>query len=69
MASVKEDGPFSIFEGYNRSIAILKGDGLLIKSGENDWQETKLHSPPIDFLGDSQTIAKLIQSEVEDFNV
>lgn len=69
MASVKENGPFSLFPGYYRSLAILNGEGLRIRVGNRDWCTLLHDSPPLQFSGDENTEANLIKDEVADFNV
>jgi hypothetical protein len=72
MASVKENGKFSSFPGYDRSIAIIGGEGLLIRVGSSPgskWIPIERTSSPFPFSGDEETEAQLLRSEVSDFNV
>jgi environmental stress-induced protein Ves len=72
MASVKENGQFSSFPGYDRSLAIVAGEGLLIRVGKfSEWFRIERTSSPFQFSGDEETEAQLLktESEVFDFNV
>lgn len=69
MASVKENGKFSLFPGYDRSLAILSGEGLKVRVGEGDWSTLRQDSAPLYFSGDEVTEATLIHDEISDFNV
>jgi environmental stress-induced protein Ves len=71
MASVKEDGEFSVFTGYERSIAVIGGQGMLLRVGSSpEWIQLLRSTPPLKFPGHEITEAKLIQNgAISDFNV
>jgi hypothetical protein len=71
MASVKEDGKFSVFTGYERSIAVIGGQGMLLRVGDSpEWIQLSRSTPPFQFPGHEITEAKLIQNApISDFNV
>lgn len=71
MASVKEDGKFSLFPGYERSLAVIGGPGIHLRIGNaKEWIELQRSTPPFKFLGDEIIEAKLIDDEaITDFNV
>lgn len=66
-ASVESDGPFSIFEGIERSLAVLTGDGIILTLEGHDHRLTK-GSPPLGFPADSPTTARLIGAPITDLN-
>ena len=67
MATVNADGPFSRFEGVDRTLTVLSGAGLLLRlEGEIPLGVT---SGPFSFPGDRPTHAALIDGPVTDFNV
>lgn len=68
MATVASDGPFSIFPGIDRTLSILKGDGILL---EVEGSETTLtpESLPFPFPADAKSAARLASSAVTDLNV
>lgn len=67
-ASVSEDGPFSAFDGVDRNLSVLTGDGILLTV---DGQESRLtrESAPFAFAGDRPTMARLIGTPITDLNV
>jgi hypothetical protein len=69
MATVSADGPFSIFAGIERTLAVLEGEGIVLSvAGMADATLTRT-SPPLAFPADSQASARLIDGPIQDFNV
>jgi uncharacterized protein len=69
MARVASDGPFSEFAGIDRTLAILKGDGLKLAIGDAAPVVLDKNSEPIRFPGDQPTSARLIGGDIIDLNV
>jgi environmental stress-induced protein Ves len=69
MARVASDGPFSEFAGIDRTLAILKGDGLTLTIGDAAPVVLDQNSEPIHFPGDTPTSARLLAGEIIDLNV
>jgi environmental stress-induced protein Ves len=69
MASVAADGPFSEFPDIDRTLAVVKGDGLILTIGNNAPLMLERGSDPISFPGDVATSARLIAGEIVDLNV
>lgn len=69
MASVASDGPFSVFPGIDRTLAVLSGDGMALSiEGLGD----KLLTPvcaPLAFPADAPTTARLTGGPITDLNV
>ena len=69
MATVADDGPFSVFEGIDRTLSVLSGEGLeLFVSGQQPIllrQDTAPHA----FAADIATSARLLKDTVTDLNV
>lgn len=70
MARVEQDGPFSTFAGYDRTLVLLQGSGVQLSFGS--------HAPPVTlsaplqlcrFAGEWETSCRLIDGTVRDFNV
>lgn len=69
MATVANDGPFSIFTGIDRTLSILDGNGMSLTV---DGQEAVLltcASPPLAFAADVTVAAKLLDGPITDLNV
>lgn len=69
MATVAEDGPFSVFADIDRTLSILTGDGIeLSVEGEPD-RVLRLDTPPHAFPADAVTSARLLSGPITDLNV
>jgi environmental stress-induced protein Ves len=68
MAQVESDGPFSRFEGIDRSLAIMRGHGLRILV-DGTAVELGPQSRPFAFSGDIPVSATLIEGPIIDLNV
>lgn len=63
VSEVRADGPFSIFKGYDRLLAVWKGAGLYL--GEKHLAPMS----PLHFAGDALTDCKLIDGDIVDLGV
>lgn len=68
IADVASDGPFSIFEGYDRHIMLLSGHGMRLDGGEHGVIELTRHEPRA-FSGDWAVTGTLRDGPVRDFNL
>lgn len=68
IAEIAASGPFSRFDGIDRTIVLLAGDGVRL-SGEG-WQHA-LDTPfaPFSFRGEEVCSAQLLGARSQDFNV
>lgn len=66
IASVVENGPFSLFPDVNRSLTVIDGPGFDL-IGEHTLRADPLH--PIAFPGDSHVSADNVTAPSQDFNV
>lgn len=69
MAPILEDGPFSRFDGVDRSLTIVDGAGLRLSIGEAPPVDVTRHSAPLAFAADVATTADLIDGPILDLNV
>lgn len=69
MARVASDGPFSVFAGIDRTLAVVKGYGLSLSVGDAAPVVLDANSEPIHFSGDTPTSARLLAAEIIDLNV
>jgi len=69
VAEVKTDGPFSRFDGIDRVLMVLQGEGLVLQqTGCSDIRLTP-QTEPYCFDGEAAIYARLIGAEVQDFNL
>lgn len=68
VATIAAAGPFSTFDGIDRNIALLTGDGVLLRGAHGTH---RLDQPlaPFAFAGESPMHATLLGGASEDFNV
>jgi uncharacterized protein len=69
MARVASDGPFSDFPGIDRTLAVVKGDGLVLTIGDDAPVTLSSDADPVSFPGDTPTSARLTAGEITDLNV
>ena len=69
VADVEAAGPFSLFPGVDRSIALISGAGFALTVNGGD--EVIIDAPyePFDFAGDATTSCRLIDGPVRDINL
>lgn len=69
IATIEQDGPFSVFPDIDRSITLLSGDGVVLSSPI--WEAHTLSQPlqPFAFPGDAPIHAHLLGSSSQDFNI
>ncbi len=69
MARVASDGPFSDFAGIDRTLAVIKGSGLMLAIGDKAPVTLSSGADPVSFSGDTPTSARLTEGEITDLNV
>lgn len=69
LATVAEDGPFSVFKGVQRTLCVIRGSGLRLQAGDRAPADLYASSPPYSFDGEAATNARLINGPIEDLNV
>ncbi|NKJ71401.1 HutD family protein [Rhizobium leguminosarum bv. viciae] len=69
MATVAEDGPFSIFPGIDRTLAILDGSGMVLDVEGNSPVLLTTASDPLAFPADVPVAARLEDGAITDLNV
>ena len=67
IAIVAQSGPFSRFDGIDRTIALLDGEGMWLRS---PTQTTVLNvaTPPFSFSGETEVVCELIGGSTIDLN-
>ncbi len=68
VATIRQDGPFSLFSGYLRNISVLEGEGMTLTV---DGEQSALIPPfqATDFSGDSAVSCAIVGGPLLDFNV
>ena len=73
IAAVEQSGPFSDFSGFDRTIMLLKGNGMVLSIGDATGQAIEYRIDhrytPFEFAGEAKTHCRLIDGPVEDFNL
>lgn len=69
MAHIEVDGPFSSFPGKDRTLMIVRGDGLRLSIADGVPAELTRDSDPFLFPGDVAARAALLGGAVTDLNV
>lgn len=69
MARVGTDGPFSVFEGVDRTLALLDGEALELEIEGGGSHRLTPSSAPLAFAADAPTSARLPNGAIVDLNV
>lgn len=69
MATVTEDGPFSLFPDIERNLTVLSGDGFDLVEDNSGVQYHAGLLTPVAFAGDVAVTAKNVTATCHDFNV
>ncbi|MET1255920.1 HutD family protein [Aliikangiella maris] len=69
MATVTQDGPFSLFEHYQRCIMLLEGTGMRLRFNQQEWITVNTPLQRQLFSGQWQTDCKLVNGTIRDFNL
>lgn len=69
MAEIEQDGDFSAFPGYDRTILVAEGAGMELNCDAAPPQRLAELHKPFSFKGEWQTYCRLLDGPVRDFNV
>lgn len=69
MATVASDGPFSVFPGIDRTLAVLSGDGMALSIEGVGEKLLTPEAAPLAFPADAPTAARLTGGPITDLNV
>ena len=69
IASVVEDGAFSMFENVDRTLVVLSGEGVTLSVHGYDPIELRPDSAPHSFAADAPTTATLLGGPITDLNI
>ncbi|SDG24186.1 MULTISPECIES: HutD family protein [unclassified Duganella] len=68
LATIAQDGPFSVFPGIDRSLALVDGEGVLLDFGDERFVLSP-SEPLIEFAGEDAVHATVTGQHTTDFNV
>ena len=69
LATIAANGPFSVFPGVDRTLALVDGAGALLDIGDEGRFILSEEDPIVEFAGESQVAATLTLGATTDFNV
>ena len=69
MAHVGGDGPFSSFPGIDRTLAVLRGDGIRLAFGDGETITLDRQAKPFAFAADRVVAGQLVAGPIDDLNV
>jgi len=69
IASITQDGPFSEFVGYDRTILLIDGKGAILDFGRNGRAALTDLFAPHDFKGEWAAACRLVDGPCRDFNI
>jgi uncharacterized protein len=69
IADIESNGPFSIFAGYDRFIALLDGIGMELRFDDAEPVRLERRLQFVKFAGEQRTEGVLLSGKVRDFNV
>ena len=69
IADVSDDGPFSVFPGVDRHIAVVQGVGIALSIAGEAEQRVVFGSAALTFAGDVVTTCRLLDGPVLDLNL
>jgi|TARA_B110000090_G_scaffold203463_1_gene248084 environmental stress-induced protein Ves len=67
IADVDREGPFSKFEGLQRILTVIKGQGMVLSG--NDGKKDALRLNPVRFSGNEDIFGNLPFGPIQDFNI
>jgi environmental stress-induced protein Ves len=69
MAHVGGDGPFSSFPGIDRTLAVLRGNGIRLAFGDGEAITLDRQTEPFAFAADRAVAGQLVAGPIDDLNV
>jgi environmental stress-induced protein Ves len=69
LATVASDGPFSVFNGIERTLCVLRGEGIRLQVGDAAPTLLQRGSAPFTFDGETPASASLVNGPIVDLNV
>lgn len=69
LATIAQDGPFSLFPGIDRTLALVDGRGVLLDFDDGRKAVLDAHNRVCEFAGEAHLGARLVDGPTIDFNL
>lgn len=69
IAAVAKDGPFSSFAGYDRTVMLIEGAGMVLDFGGGRAERIEQRFEPFHFAGEDPVECRLAAGPIRDFNL
>lgn len=69
LATIANDGPFSVFRGIDRTLALVEGPGASLEIDGDSRFVLSEEAPIVEFPGEAQVHASMLGAPTTDFNV
>jgi environmental stress-induced protein Ves len=69
LATIAQDGPFSLFPGIDRTLALVDGRGVLLEFDGERKAVLDAHNRICEFAGEARVDARLVDGPTVDFNL
>lgn len=69
LATIAHDGPFSVFRGIDRTLALVEGPGVSLNIDRDSRFVLSEDAPIVEFPGEAEVTASLLGEPTTDFNV
>lgn len=67
LAVVEGDGPFSSFDGFERILTVVRGEGMLLQGSEQEYEASPFL--PVSFPGGEKVFGVCRSTPIENFNL
>lgn len=69
LATIASNGPFSAFDGIDRTLCVVRGAGIRLQVGDAPPELLLENSPPYSFAGEAAASSMLVAGATVDLNV
>ena len=69
LATIAQDGPFSVFRGIDRTLALVEGPGVSLEVDGDSRFVLSEEAPIVEFPGEAEVTASMLGEATTDFNV
>jgi environmental stress-induced protein Ves len=69
LATIASNGPFSVFNGIERTLCVIRGEGIQLQVGDASPALLRPNTAPFTFDGEAPASAALVDGAIVDLNV